>query len=53
MFGFIAKPRRSAQGVLDVQRWDCGVPGKQGTMWEGGFFKLDVTFPDGELTALG
>ncbi|RMJ26014.1 ubiquitin-conjugating enzyme [Aspergillus sp. HF37] len=46
MFGFIAKPRRSAQGVLDVQRWDCGVPGKKGTMWEGGFFKLDVTFPD-------
>lgn len=52
MFGFIAKPRRSPQGVLEVQRWECGVPGKKDTIWEGGFFKLDVIFPDGELIDL-
>jgi len=23
------------------------VPGKEKTLWEGGLFKLEVTFPDG------
>lgn len=48
-FGFFAKPQRNAQGVLDLKRWECGVPGKEKTLWEGGLFKLDVIFPDGEL----
>lgn len=25
------------------------MPGKDKTLWEGGLFKLDVLFPDGEL----
>ena len=33
--------------MLDLKRWECGVPGKEKTIWEGGLFKLDVTFPDG------
>lgn len=49
IFGFIAKPVRTPQGTLDMKRWDCGVPGKKDTIWEGGFFKLDVTFPEGEF----
>jgi ubiquitin-conjugating enzyme E2 I len=48
-FGFFAKPVRTPQGVLDLKQWDCGVPGKEKTIWEGGLFKLSVTFPDGEL----
>ena len=48
-FGFFAKPVRTAQGVLDLKKWECGVPGKEKTLWEGGLFKLDVLFPDGEL----
>ena len=46
-FGFYAKPARTPQGVLDLKKWECGVPGKAKTLWEGGLFKLDITFPDG------
>jgi hypothetical protein len=48
-FGFFAKPHRNAQGVLDLKKWECGVPGKKDTLWDGGLFKLDVVFPDGEI----
>jgi ubiquitin-protein ligase len=47
-FGFYAKPQRNAQGVLDLKTWECGIPGKEKTLWEGGLFKLSVIFPDGE-----
>ena len=50
-FGFFAKPQRNSQGVLDLKRWECGIPGKDKTVWEGGLFKLDVTFPDGKYFA--
>jgi ubiquitin-conjugating enzyme E2 I len=45
-FGFFAKPIRGANGMMDLKKWDCGVPGKEKTIWEGGLFKLEVTFPD-------
>lgn len=48
-FGFYARPYRNPNGVLDLKRWECGIPGKPQTLWDGGLFKLDVTFPDGEL----
>lgn len=38
--------------MLDLKRWECGIPGKAQTLWEGGLFKLDVTFPDGEWILL-
>ena len=47
-FGFYAKPIRNPQGVLDLKTWECGIPGKEKTLWEGGLFKLSVVFPDGE-----
>lgn len=47
-FGFYAKPQRNAAGVLDLKVWECGIPGKDKTLWEGGLFKLSVIFPDGE-----
>lgn len=47
-FGFYAKPTRSAQGVLDLKNWECGIPGKEKTIWEGGQFKLVLIFPDGK-----
>ncbi len=50
-FGFYAKPQRNAAGVLDLKVWECGIPGKDKTLWEGGLFKLNVTFPDGEYTS--
>jgi ubiquitin-protein ligase len=49
-FGFYAKPQRNTiTGVVDLKKWDCGVPGKENTIWAGGLFKLEVIFPDGSL----
>ena len=49
-FGFFAKPQRNAEsGLLDLKVWECGIPGKEKTLWEGGLFKMSVTFPDGEI----
>lgn len=48
-FGFYAKPQRNPQGVLDLKVWECGIPGKEKTLWEGGLFKLSVIFPDGKI----
>ena len=47
-FGFFARPARTPQGILDLKKWECGIPGKEGTLWEGGLFKLDILFPDGK-----
>ncbi|KAI5242257.1 ubiquitin-conjugating enzyme [Aureobasidium subglaciale] len=45
-FGFVAKPAKNPQGGLDLQKWECSIPGKEKTLWEGGLFKLEVQFPD-------
>ncbi|KAK2786470.1 E2 SUMO-conjugating protein ubc9 [Emmonsiellopsis sp. PD_33] len=45
-FGFYARPKRGANGVADIKYWQCGIPGKSKTIWDGGLFKLDMIFPD-------
>ncbi|OTA99886.1 hypothetical protein M426DRAFT_76123 [Hypoxylon sp. CI-4A] len=45
-FGFWARPVKNSSGVLDLKIWECGIPGKEKTIWEGGLFKLTMTFPD-------
>lgn len=47
-FGFYARPTRNSEGILDLKNWECGIPGKEKTIWEGGQFKLTVQFPDGK-----
>ena len=32
--------------------WDCGIPGKKDTLWEGGLFKLSIIFPDGAYCSM-
>ncbi|KAJ5176323.1 SUMO conjugating enzyme (UbcI) [Penicillium canariense] len=49
-FGFVAKPQRTSQGTLDLKRWECAIPGKKDTLWEGCVLKLDLIFPDGKFT---
>lgn len=49
-FGFFAKPARTKEGVMDLKNWECGIPGKDKTIWEGGLFKLNIAFPDGMST---
>jgi len=45
-FGFIATPSRGPDGTLNLFNWDCAIPGKQGTIWEGGLYTLRMTFRD-------
>lgn len=47
-FGFYAKPARTKEGVLDLKNWECGIPGKEKTIWEGCLLKLTMAFPDGK-----
>ena len=45
-FGFVARPGKNGP-TLDLKRWECAIPGKDKTIWEGGLFKLEMQFPDG------
>jgi ubiquitin-conjugating enzyme E2 I len=33
--------------VLDLKRWECQIPGKKNTIWDGGLFKVELQFADG------
>lgn len=48
-FGFWARPLKNKDGVMDLKVWECGIPGKDKTLWEGGLFKMTMTFPEGRL----
>lgn len=39
---------KTPQGALDLKRWECMIPGRDKTIWEGALLKLEVNFPDGE-----
>ena len=44
---FYAKPATKADGSTDMMKWEAGIPGKVGTDWEGGVYKLIIQFsPD-------
>jgi ubiquitin-conjugating enzyme E2 I len=45
--GFYAKPAKANDGSLDLMKWEAGIPGKAGTPWENGLFKLSLLFPEG------
>ena len=46
-YGFFAKPDKSPQdNSLNLLIWSAGIPGKAGTPWEGGLYKLKILFPD-------
>ncbi|THH20977.1 hypothetical protein EUX98_g8477 [Antrodiella citrinella] len=48
-FGFYAKPTKAADGSMNLLEWEVGIPGKAGTPWEGGVYKLMMIFPEGKL----
>ncbi|KAK6055705.1 ubiquitin--protein ligase [Cooperia oncophora] len=39
-FGFIAKPVKNPDGTLNLFNWECAIPGKKDTIWEGGLYKI-------------
>ncbi|KAJ8250870.1 hypothetical protein GJAV_G00214160 [Gymnothorax javanicus] len=45
-FGFVAVPTKNPDGTLNLMNWECAIPGKKGTPWEGGLFKLRMLFKD-------
>ncbi|KAL4067706.1 ubiquitin-conjugating enzyme/RWD-like protein [Scleroderma citrinum] len=45
-FGFYAKPVKAADGSMNLMEWEVGIPGKTGTAWDGGLYKLTMTFPE-------
>lgn len=44
--GFYAKPASKSDGSSDLFCWQGGVPGKEGTDWEGGTYKICLKFTD-------
>uniref|UniRef100_A0A8C3QVI4 Potassium channel tetramerization domain containing 5 n=1 Tax=Cyanoderma ruficeps TaxID=181631 RepID=A0A8C3QVI4_9PASS len=45
-FGFVAVPTKNPDGTMNLMNWECAIPGKKGTPWEGGLFKLRMLFKD-------
>eukprot|EP00889_Picochlorum_renovo_P006036 jgi/Picre1/33066/NNA_008392.t1 len=43
-FGFHAKPKVGDNGEVDLKLWNCIIPGKKGTIWEGGHYPLKISF---------
>ncbi|XP_055752910.1 uncharacterized protein LOC129832864 isoform X1 [Salvelinus fontinalis] len=45
-FGFVAVPTKNPDGTMNLMNWECAIPGKKGTLWEGGQYKLRMLFKD-------
>eukprot|EP00898_Chlorokybus_atmophyticus_P009175 jgi/Chlat1/9259/Chrsp99S08529 len=45
-FGFVARLAEEADGSQNVFKWECRIPGKKGTPWEGGSYPLTLTFTE-------
>lgn len=45
-FGFYARPISNADGSTNLMKWESGIPGKEGTDWEGGVYKVTLEFSD-------
>ncbi|KAF8404983.1 hypothetical protein HHK36_009878 [Tetracentron sinense] len=44
--GFVAKPESAPDGSVNLMVWQCTIPGKPGTDWEGGYFPLTLHFSE-------
>lgn len=44
--GFYARPEKRPDNSTNLMRWETGIPGKEGTDWGGGVFKVVMEFPD-------
>mmetsp|Transcript_38839 Transcript_38839/g.76537 ORF Transcript_38839/g.76537 Transcript_38839/m.76537 type:complete len:159 (-) Transcript_38839:147-623(-) len=45
-FGFSARPGKTSDGQTDFLSWECAVPGKKETSWEGGEFVVKMEFTE-------
>ena len=44
--GFYARPSLNPDNSTNLMKWETGIPGKPGTDWENGVFKVEMHFPD-------
>jgi ubiquitin-conjugating enzyme E2 I len=44
--GFYARASKNTDGSSNLFEWQCGVPGKYGTPYEGGLYKLTIKFTE-------
>jgi len=44
--GFFARPSADASGSSNLMIWEAGVPGKEGTDWQGGVYKVQMEFSE-------
>jgi ubiquitin-protein ligase len=44
--GFYAKPTSNGDGSTNMFVWQAGIPGKAGTDWEGGVYKVSMEFSE-------
>lgn len=42
--GFYARPEKNPDNSTNLMKWEAGIPGKEGTDWEGGVYKLSIEF---------
>ena len=45
-FGMHARPQSKADGSTDLLIWDCIIPGKKATTWDGAFLPLTLRFSE-------
>lgn len=45
-FEFYARPKKLPDGTCDMLTWECGVPGKEGGLWEGFVYDLEIFFTE-------
>lgn len=45
-YGFVAKPKSKPDGTQDIMTWECVIPGKAGTLWEGGNYAMEMAFTE-------
>uniref|UniRef100_A0A0M3I9T4 UBC core domain-containing protein n=1 Tax=Ascaris lumbricoides TaxID=6252 RepID=A0A0M3I9T4_ASCLU len=45
-FGFVARPALNPDGTRNLFNWECAIPGKKGTIWEGGLYRMRMLFKD-------
>jgi ubiquitin-conjugating enzyme E2 I len=45
-YGFWARPVTAADGSMNLMVWEAGIPGKDGTIWEGGEYHLTLQFTE-------
>mmetsp|Transcript_27245 Transcript_27245/g.33212 ORF Transcript_27245/g.33212 Transcript_27245/m.33212 type:complete len:158 (+) Transcript_27245:399-872(+) len=44
---FWARPLKNSDGSANLLSWEAGVPGKKGTDWEGGIYRVKIEFGSG------